>query len=76
MTHDKEISQWLEKALSEIPFSSFLSIDQFIEYAQKHNLVSRHFPILNSGFIVFNDKTIFLTSEERGTTLSTELMWG
>lgn len=75
MINDNEISLELKKMDSGISFASPYSLERYIEYAKKHNLVFRYFPIINSGFILFNDKTIFLTSEEEGaTTLSSEMM--
>jgi len=65
-----ELNQWLEELEKGLSIVSSASIDQYIECAQKQNLVSRYFPIVDSGFIVYKDKTIILTSEEGGTRLS------
>ena len=50
-------------------FSSF-PIDKYIDCAKKHNLTTQYFSVIDSGFIVFKDKTIILISEEGGTRLS------
>ncbi|GIU00072.1 hypothetical protein TSL6_05780 [Sulfurovum sp. TSL6] len=70
ITCDKEISQWLEKMEKGIPICSLRSIHEYIEYAKKKNLAADYFPVLDCGFIVYKDKTIFLTAEDGGTILS------
>jgi len=70
MTCDKEISLWLEKVMKGIPVFSLLSIHEYIECAKEKDLYARYFPVVDCGFIVYKDMTIFLTSEEGGTLLS------
>jgi len=70
MTCDQEISLWLEKMEKDVPISSLRSIHEFIECAKKENLDARYFSVVECGFIVYKDTTIFLTSEEGGTVLS------
>lgn len=65
---DKEIKLELEKLDDNISISSPFSIKRYIEYANKHNLVSRYYPILDCGFIVFNGTPIILRSEKNDTT--------
>ena len=70
MTCDKEISIWLEKMEKGIPIFSLHSIKEYIECAKKEDLDARYFPVVDCGFIIYKDRTIFLTSEEGGTILS------
>ncbi len=70
MTCVEEINLWLEKMERGIPIFSLRSIDEYMECAKKENLDARYFPVVGCGFIVYMDKTIFLTSEEEGTKLS------
>ena len=72
MTCDKEINLSLEKIKKGIPIFSLRSIKEYIECAKKKDLDARYFPVLNSGFIVYQDTTIFLTAEDGGTTLTLE----
>lgn len=65
-----EIDQWLEKLEQGISVFSLVSIDKYIECAKEQNLVTQYFPVVDSGFIVYKDKTIILTSQEGGTRLS------
>ena len=65
-----ELNQWLEELEKGRSIVSSASIDKYIDCAQKQNLVTRYFPIVDSGFIVYKDKTIILTSEEDGTRLT------
>jgi hypothetical protein len=66
----EEINQLLEKLEKGISICSLRSIEEFIECAKKKNLDARYFPVVNCGFIVYKDMTIYLTSEDRGTILS------
>lgn len=70
MSCDKEISLWLDKVKKGIPIFSLHSIHEYIECAKKKDLDTRYFPIVDCGFIVYKDTTIFLTSDEGGTILS------
>ena len=70
MTCMEELSLWLEKMERDIPIFSLRSIDEYIECAKKKDLDTRYFPIVDCGFIIYKDTTIFLTSEEGGTILS------
>jgi len=70
MTCVEEISLWLEKMERGIQIFSLRSIDEYIECAKKENLDARYYPVVECGFIVYRDKTIFLASEEGGTKLS------
>lgn len=73
MINDNEISLELKKMDSGISFASPYSLERYIEYAKKHDLVFRHFPLLDCAFIVFNDITIILRlAEDNTTTLSLE----
>jgi len=74
MDCDKEISLWLEKMQKDIPICSLHSIQELIECAKKKYLDARYFPVVDCGFIVYKDTTIFLTSEEGGTILSLDPM--
>lgn len=65
-----EINQWLETLEQGKTVVSHVSIDRYIECAKEHNLITQYFPVVNSGFIVYEDKTIILTSEKSGTRLS------
>jgi|GEM_PF-2238330 len=65
-----EINKWLEELEQGNSILSTVSIDKYIDCAQRQNLVTQYFPIVDSGFIVYKDKTIILTSEEGGTRLS------
>lgn len=65
-----EINKWLDKLEKGIPIFSLVSIDEYIKCAKEQNLVTEYFPIVDSGFIVYKDRTIILTSEEGGTRLS------
>lgn len=71
---EKEIAQWLEKMQKGIPICSLYSTQEFIECAKKQNLEARYFSVVDCGFIVYKDTTIFLTSEEGGTVLSLDPM--
>lgn len=66
----EEITQWIEKMERGMPVCSLRSIEEYIECAKKKNLDARYFPVVDCGFIVYKDTTIFLTSAERGTILS------
>ena len=70
ITCNKEISQWLKKMERGIPICSLHTIQEYIECAKKKNLDARYFPVVNCGFIVYEERTIFLTAEEGGTILS------
>lgn len=70
MTCVEEINLWLEKMEKGIQIFSLRSIDEYIECAKKNELDARYFPVIESGFILYMDKTIFLASEEGGTKLS------
>lgn len=70
ITCDKEISRCLENMEKGIPIFSLRSIQEYIEFAKKENLDARYFSIVDCGFIVYKDTTIFLTSQEEGTILS------
>lgn len=65
-----ELNQWLDISEQGISVFSGVSIDVYIDCTQKHNLTTQYFPVTDSGFIVYKDKTILLTSEEGGTRLS------
>ena len=65
-----EMNQWLEKLEQGIPIFSLVTIDKYIECAKKQNLVTQYFSVLKCGFIIYKDTTIYLTSEDDGTTLS------
>jgi 5'(3')-deoxyribonucleotidase len=65
-----ELNQCLEELEQGLSIFSSASIDKYIECAQKQNLVTKYFPIVDSGFIIYKDKTIILSSEEGGTRLS------
>ncbi len=65
MSCDKEISECIDKMKKGIPIFSLHSIQEYIECAKKNNLDARYFPIVDCGFIVYKDTTIFLTSENR-----------
>jgi hypothetical protein len=65
-----EIDQCLEELEHCIDVYSLFSIDKYIQYAKEHDLITQYFPVVDSGFIVYKDKTIFLTSEKVGTKLS------
>lgn len=69
-----EISKWLDELEQGISVFSSASIDKYIKCAKEQNLVTKYFPVLDSGFIVYKDKTIILTSQEGGTTLSIKPM--
>ena len=70
MICDKEIGLWLEKLEKGTPIFSLHSIEEYIECAKKKDLAARYFPVVDCGFIVYEDTTIFLTSEDGGTILS------
>lgn len=70
MTCYEEIKECIEKIEKGIPIFSLRSIEEYIECAKKNNLDARYFPVVDCGFIVYIDKTIFLTSENNGTILS------
>lgn len=70
MIDDKEIGLELNKMMNGTAICSLLPIYKYIEYAEKHDLVFRHFPLLDCGFIIFNGKTIILRTEEKGTKFS------
>lgn len=70
MTCDKEINLWLERMETSIPICSLRSIQEYIKCAKKKGLDARYFPVVDCGFIVYKDTTIFLTSQEGGTILS------
>lgn len=70
MIDNREISLELNKVVSGTSYCSLLLIEKYMEYAKKHDLVSRHFSTLDCGFIIFNGKTIILRAEEKGTTFS------
>lgn len=70
MTCEKEITLYQTKVEKENPLFSSLSIQTYVEYAKKHHLVTQYFPILDCGFIVYNDETIYLTAEGESTRLS------
>jgi len=53
-----------------IPIFSLATIDKYIECAKEQNLVTEYFPVVKCGFIIYKDMTIYLTSEDGGTTLS------
>jgi len=74
VTCKKEIDQWLEKMEKGIPICSLHSIQEYIECAKKGNLEARYLPVVDCGFIIYKDTTIFLTSEEGGTVLSLDPM--
>ena len=65
-----EMNQWLEKLEQGIPIFTLVTIDKYIECAKKQNLVTQYFSVVNCGFIIYKDTTIYLTSEDGGTTLS------
>ena len=69
-TCDKEINLWLKKMEKGVPICSLDTIQEYIECAKKKNLDARYFPVVDCGFIVYKDTTIFLTSQEGGTILS------
>ena len=70
MTCYEEIKECIETIEKGIPIFSLRSIEEYIECAKKNNLDARYFPVVDCGFIVYIDKTIFLTSENNGTILS------
>lgn len=75
MIENSEISLELNRAVIGTYFCTLISIDKYMEYAKQGDLIFRHFPILDCGFIMINDKAIILRTEEKGTTtLSTKTM--
>lgn len=68
---ENEIKQSLEKLELGIPVFSSNTIDKYIECAKKQNFVAKYFPVVDSGFIVYKNITIFLISKDEGTILST-----
>lgn len=75
MIDDKEIGLELNKMMNGTAICSLLPIYKYIEYAEKHDLVFRHFPLLDCGYIIFMDKAIILRAEEEGTILSIKEVW-
>ena len=65
-----ELNQCLDELDQGLSIFSSASISRYIECAKQQNLVTNYFPIVDSGFIVYKDKTIILISEEGGTRLS------
>ncbi|TNF44406.1 MAG: hypothetical protein EP216_02140 [Epsilonproteobacteria bacterium] len=65
-----ELEQCLEELEQGNSVLSFLSLDEYIQCAKEHDLITEYFPVVESGFIVYKEKTIILTSEEGGTRLS------
>jgi len=68
---EKEINQWLDEMEKGIPICSLYSIHEYIECAKKKGLKAHYFSVVRCGFIIYKDTTIYLTSEEGGTILST-----
>jgi len=66
----EELNLWIEKMEKGIQICSLCSIHEYIQSAKKNNLEARYFPVVESGFIVYRDKIIFLTLEKGGTRLS------
>lgn len=62
------IKEELHKVLSGTSFCTLTSIDQYIIYAEQHNLKFRYFPLLDCGLIILNGSPIILRTEEEGTT--------
>ena len=65
-----EIEQNLAQLEEGLSIFTSSPIDKYIECARKQNLVTQYFPVVDSGFIVYKEKTIILTSQEGGTKLS------
>lgn len=70
MTCKKEIGLCLEKMEKGLPVFSFHSIQEYIECAEKEDLDARYFSVVDCGFIIYKNTTIFLASEDGGTILS------
>ena len=65
-----ELNQWLKKLEEGHSIISSNSIDEYIKCAKEQNLTTQYFPVVDSGFIVYKEKTIILTSQQDGTKLS------
>ena len=65
-----EIDQAFEKLNQGITVFSYFSIEKYVKCAKEQNLIAQYFPVVESGFILYKEKIIFMIAEDGGTKFS------
>ena len=66
---NKEIRKGLESVRKDHQYSSWVSVKEYIRYAEKQGLEAKFYRVQDNGFIVYGDKVITLVTQKGNTIL-------